>query len=132
MAFTIGMERGIIRVRFQGTMDPEDLDRLATAMFEFEGRTAPVPDRITEFTGLTGTGVLINFNDMLQLAHRRKRSGLQTPIRSALVVALPIHMGYARMFQTLNDHPMVTIRIFETVEAAEAWIFGADTSDPQR
>jgi hypothetical protein len=31
-------------------------------------------------------------------------------------------MGFARMFQILNEHPQVTVRIFEDETSARAWI----------
>jgi len=56
------------------------------------------------------------------LAERRRTVALQHPIRSAIVAPTPVSFGFARMFQTLNDHPQIAISIFSTVEAAEAWL----------
>lgn len=35
-------------------------------------------------------------------------------------------LGYARMFRILNEHPQVTVRIFEDETEARAWLMGAD------
>jgi len=59
---------------------------------------------------------------VLELAAARRARTFPNSFRSALVVAREVQKGYARMFQTLNDHPMVQIRIFEDWEAAERWL----------
>jgi hypothetical protein len=35
------------------------------------------------------------------------------------VATLPVQVGFARMFETLNTNPQIQIQIFATVEAAE-------------
>ena len=46
----------------------------------------------------------------------------RNPFRTALVAVSALQQGYARMFQTLNDHPMITVRVFDSIAAAEAWL----------
>jgi len=40
----------------------------------------------------------------------------------ALLVASPVQYGIAWMFQTLNDHPLVSVEIFHDAAAALAWV----------
>jgi len=57
-----------------------------------------------------------------RLARTRKAFGPRNPFRTALVAVSALQQGYARMFQTLNDHPMITVRVFDSIAAAEAWL----------
>jgi hypothetical protein len=56
------------------------------------------------------------------VAERTRSRPLAAPVLSAIVVSQPVQLGYARMFQTLNEHPRVTMRIFEDVVAAREWL----------
>lgn len=40
--------------------------------------------------------------------------------KSAIIVSTPVQRGMARMFQSLNDNPRITIRIFDDEAAALA------------
>jgi len=61
-------------------------------------------------------------HDVQLLAKRRKASRLRNSVRSAYVVRTRAYFGMVRMFQTLNDHPQIEIRIFAETEEAEAWL----------
>jgi len=43
-------------------------------------------------------------------------------VKSAIVAATPVQVGYARMFQMLNEHPSVTVEIFGDLPTAVAWL----------
>jgi hypothetical protein len=43
-------------------------------------------------------------------------------VKSAIVAATPVQVGYARMLQMMNDHPGVTVEIFDDLPAAIAWL----------
>ncbi|HEU0076693.1 MAG TPA: hypothetical protein VFQ76_03530 [Longimicrobiaceae bacterium] len=111
-----------MRLVLSGTLTPEELGRLADALLEAEGAAAVCPPRVTDLTGLTRFEV--GFDDMFQMARRRRERPPANPIRSAVVASTPVQLGFARMFQTLNDHPQVTLRIFPDLDAALAWAKG--------
>jgi hypothetical protein len=48
-------------------------------------------------------------------------------VRTALVAVTPVQLGIARMFQTLNDHPLIELRVFSDREAAVAWLEELDS-----
>jgi hypothetical protein len=50
---------------------------------------------------------------------------LANPVKTAIVAPKPVHVGFARMFQILTDHPQIIVEVFATVVAAEAWLAGA-------
>lgn len=111
-----------ITVTFSGTITGADIETLFTQVFELEGRLPMTPDRLVDL-GASST-VAIGFADIASAANRRLDVAPANPIRTALVAHTPAQRGYARMFQTLNDHPAVTIEVFEDRASAEAWLKG--------
>lgn len=120
MPFSISSGDAVMRIVLSGTLVPEELVRMADALAEAEGAAAVCPHRVTDLTGLTRFE--IGFNDMSGLARRRRELSPANPIRSAIVAATPVQLGFARMFQTLNDHPQITMRIFPDLDGALAWL----------
>ncbi len=109
-----------MRIVLSGTLTPEDLVRVADAMGEAEDAADVCPHRVTDLSGVTRFD--IGFNDMFELAQRRRRQPPANPVRSAIVASTPVQLGFARMLQTLNDHPQITMRIFPDVDGALAWL----------
>lgn len=120
MPFSISSVDGVMRIVLSGTLVPEQLVRMADALGEAEAVCDVCPHRVTDLTGLARFEV--GFDDMFQLAQRRREMAPGNPIRSAIVAATPVQLGFARMFQTLNDHPWITMRIFPDVDGALAWL----------
>ena len=118
MSYSLTFEQGLIRVVMSGALTGDDLVRLADELSSHEDGAAP--DRVTDMTALTGIDV--GFDEIFALARRRRASELANPVRSALVAATPLQHGFARMYQTLNDHPQITLRIFPDMAAALAWL----------
>ena len=77
---------------------------------------------VTSIATRTRSGTDVGYAEMSVLAERSRARPLNAHVRSALVVAQPVQMGFARMFQILNEHPQVTVRIFEDEMAARVWI----------
>lgn len=120
MPFSISTDDGVMRIVLSGTLTPEELVRLADAMSEAERAVEVCPHRVTDLAGITRFEV--GFDDMSELARRRRQQPPANPVRSALVAATPVQLGMARMLQTLNDHPRITMRIFPDLEGALAWL----------
>ena len=120
MPFSISSGDGIMRIVLSGTLVPEELVRMADALREAEAAAAVCPHRVTDLTDVTRFDV--GFVDMSELAQRRREMSPANPIRSAIVASTPVQLGFARMFQTLNDHPRVTVRIFPDLNGALAWL----------
>jgi hypothetical protein len=64
----------------------------------------------------------VGFPDIFQLAERVRTRPLPNAVRSAIVAAAPVQIGYARMFQMMNEHPSITVEIFGVLPAAVAWL----------
>ena len=125
MPFSISSGGEVIRVVLSGTLAPEELVRVADAMVAAERAAEVCPHRVTDLTGVTRFEV--GFDDMSELARRRRQQPPANPIRSAVVAATPVQLGFARMLQTLNDHPRITMRIFPDLDGALAWLAEAPT-----
>ena len=124
MGFEVAMHGPLLRMRFFDGLTRADLRGLADEMLACEARLPVTPSRLTSLADVTHVDV--GFSEMLAFVERRRAVGPRQPIRSALVVAEAVQFGIARMFQTLNDHPQVTVRIFQDEAAALAWLGEAE------
>lgn len=120
MPFSISTDDGIMRIVLSGVLTSEELVRVADTMGEAEDAAVVCPPRVTDLARVTRFEV--GFEDMFWLARRRREQPPANPIRSAVVATTPVQVGFARMLQTLNDHPWVTMRIFPDADGALAWL----------
>ena len=121
MPLELIVEPGLIRVTLYGVLSVQDLREVAAAAMELE-RTPPIPPRITDMTGVTD--LQIAYPDVHRLAEQRRGLRFPNDFRSAIVVSGPAQLGMARMFQTLNDNPQITIEIFTDAAQALTWVRG--------
>ena len=120
MSVEITVGRDLIRVTFTGVLTGKDLADVAAAADEIERGRDPVPNRLSDLTQVTEMQVA--YPDVKVLADHRRKLSFPNAFKSALVVRTPVQMGMARMFQTLNDNPQITIQIFEDETAALSWL----------
>jgi hypothetical protein len=123
MAVECSYDAPWIRVRFNGAITGADLNDVAGFIRDVESRTSPAPDRVVDIG--VNTTLAIRFGEVAGLADQRRAIVLANPIRTAVVAHSAAQQGYARMFQTLNDHPLITIQVFRDLAAAEAWLRGS-------
>jgi hypothetical protein len=124
MTFRMSFEGPTLMIHFAGTLTPADLEALGDAILAVEEEGTYTPHRLTDLREITEP--MVGYAEMAQLAERSRNRRLAAPIRSAILVGQPVQLGLARMFQILNDHPQITLRIFEDEGAARAWIAGGD------
>ena len=120
MAYAMTMDGALLRIRLYETLSDEDLRGLADEVLQLEANCVSTPARVTDLTGLQRINV--GFREMLAFVERRRASPPRQPIRSALIVATDAQYGIARMFQTLNDHPLVSVEIFRSESDALDWV----------
>jgi hypothetical protein len=106
--------------RLFGVLTPDDLVTLAAEIERLEDAAACCKDRIADCTALDE--VEISFPDVLLLANRRLARTFTRRVKSAVIARKPVHIGFARMFQTLNEHPQIDIRIVASMDEALKWI----------
>jgi hypothetical protein len=120
MAVDITFDGSWARLTFSGELTSSDLLDAIGAVLELESRVTPAPHRLVDLG--PSTTVAIGFGDVAQLTALRRSIPPPNPIRTALVCHTPAQQGFARMFQTLNDHPLVTVAVFPDHARAEAWL----------
>ena len=120
MAVDIELKANVLHVTMSGVLTDADFTTIGTTVEDFEAGLDIVPPRICDMSAVTR--IDIGFDEVWALAHRRQQSDLRNNIRTALVVQTLVQRGIARMFQTLNDHPLVNIRIFDDTESALEWL----------
>ncbi|HEY7728303.1 MAG TPA: hypothetical protein VID50_07590 [Candidatus Eisenbacteria bacterium] len=119
MPFEIAIQGGIFRARLFGVVTGEDLVRFADEAGAMED-AAPAPmDRVADITEVESFE--ITYSDVLALAIQRRARRFDRPVRSALIAREPVEVGFARMFQTLNDNPQIEMRVVEDLEEALRW-----------
>ena len=120
MAVRFEHDGPIFVIRLFGTVEPADLKTIADEVIAMESRVAEAPPRLADFRDVDD--VKIGFVEMFAFAERGTSRPLSNPVRSALIVGQPLQLGFARMFETLNTHPMVTVRIFDDETSARGWL----------
>jgi regulation of enolase protein 1 (concanavalin A-like superfamily) len=118
----LSIQDGILHVSLTGVVSDADLRETAGRLEELERSEETVPHRITHLD--EATRIELTFADLWELAKRRRALSLPNRIKSAIIAPDPVHVGFARMFQTLNDHPLIEIAIFPDSESAVKWIGG--------
>lgn len=110
----------IFWIRFSGTVSGGDLMDIVSAFEKMEGEQAVTPHRISDLSEVTE--MKVGFEDILALASQRRTKHFPNSFKSAIVACNEAQTGFARMFQTLNTNPRITIRIFPDAQSALAWI----------
>jgi len=109
-----------LRFDFVDVVTNQDFADLAARVEALEFQCAVVPHRISDL-GKT-TGLNLGFPAIFAFTERRKTLRFRNAFKSAIVAPQTVHVGVARMFQTLNQHPQIAVEIFPDLASAQAWI----------
>jgi hypothetical protein len=120
MPFTIDASQPILRITFSGILTNQDLLDLGKEAARIESGYPVVPHRLTTMRAVER--VEINFQGVLALATERLKLTFPNMFKSAIVAGDVVHYGFARMFETLNDHPQIVIAIFQDEPEALRWL----------
>ena len=116
-----------VECKLLGLLTDEDLLALAREVEKLESEAPMTPHRITDMTEVTA--VNCQFDGMERMVRLRRAANLKNPIRSAIIATQTIQYGFARMFQTLNDNPRITINLFQDETTALAWLRAAPAGE---
>jgi len=130
MPYAMRMEGPILRLEFTGTFTNADLSRGAVEMADFEEATKVIPHRIADLRPVAR--VEIDFVGVFALAEARRRRRYQNSFKTAIIATDVVRYGFARMFQTLNDHPQIVIAIFGDEPSAREWLALPDFEAPRK
>lgn len=120
MPYTITVENQVIRVVLTGRITSNDLVALVAESKNYEHNVDVIPHRITDMTAIEE--LAIHYPDISALAATRGQCRFPNTFKSAIIARNAHHLGYARMFQTLNHNPQIVVRIFPDEAAANEWI----------
>ena len=121
MAVDISYDGEWIHITFGDAITAADLTAVIHHVIDLEGRLAVTPDRLVDL-GPSTTTLAIGYSDISNVVQARRATAPANPIRTAVIAHSAVQQGYARMFQTLNDHPSITIAVFSDRAAAQAWL----------
>lgn len=120
MAYTFDSSKNIWRVTFSGTLTGGDLNGVLKQLAELDRTRPTVPNRFVDLTQVEG--VAIGYPDMDHFTRGRREYTLANKVKTALVTSNSIQYGFARMFQTLLNHPQVSVRLFDDEKDALDWL----------
>ena len=120
MAYQIAIDNGTLVITMTGTLTRSDLEALATDVITLERDGTYTPSRVADMRDLAD--IAIGFPEMSRFAEISRNRPLERPVRTGIVVANTLQRGFARMFQILNEHPQVTVAIFDDATVARAWV----------
>jgi len=120
MPFDLKITDGIIYVHCHGYLTIEDLQKMVNVAGQIEATSPVTPDRLIDLTHVSE--IDITFAGMSDIAAVRRRAHLKNPVNSAIVAPKAALYGFARMFQTLNDNPSITVQLFRDLDSGLAWL----------
>jgi len=130
MSFEIRTDLPVIEVRIFGTFTNDDLEHIAIEARRIECTESPVRHRLTDTREVTK--LECDFRGISAFADDRRRCAFGNAFKSAIIAPDVAHYGFARMFQTLNDHPKISIAIFPDEETARTWLAADGVDLPAR
>jgi hypothetical protein len=133
MPFDLTVVDGIICLTFNGALSSDDLWRVSDLYAKIEAESKVSPDRMADISLVDK--VELDFGAVEAVAAVRRGTMLKNKVKSAILAPKPVLYGFARMFQTLNDNPQITMELFRDKESCWAWLMAgrdADLGDSKR
>ena len=115
----------IVFVTFPETLSDNDFRLMNEEIESVEDEYSKVPNFIVSLTNVKKFNG--NFYSVQELAKQRAAKTFPNNILEAILVNNDFQMGFARMYQTVNDNPQLTIKIFRDEAKAIEWIKTNDT-----
>ena len=120
MPYTLTLEPAFVRIVLHGALIPQDLHTLADELAAIDMQQAVAPHRLIDMRPVTAP--YLTYPDIQGYIARREAQPLANAVKVAVVASRPIHLGFARMYQNLNQRPQMAVEVFATVEVAETWL----------
>ena len=120
MPITTDYQGEFIVIKMSGSVSLPELLEHAERIAAIEASQAVTSHRITIFP--KGLVCDLSFPELHAFAAKRRAAPLKNPVKSAIVAGDAVQFGFARMYQTLNEHPNLRVEIFQSEEPAFAWL----------
>ena len=113
-------KNNILSVIFPEILSDKDFRLINEEIENIEKQYSAVPNFIVNLKNVdTFTG---DYRSIQKLAVQREEKKFPNTILEAIVVSNDFQLGFARMYQTFNNNPQVTIKIFKDEAKAIEWI----------
>jgi hypothetical protein len=129
MSYALRMEGETLKIEFSGTFTNKDLSQGEIDVEELEQSSVVIPHRIADLRPVER--LEIDFAGVLALAEARRWRQFKNPFKTAIIAPDLASYGFARMYQTLNDHPQIVIAIFRGEAEAANWLRLPDLKPPK-
>lgn len=126
MSYTLQFADGLMVLTFTAELTPEACRRVVEDIAVLEKSLERTPNRLVDISLIQRFGV--GYPDFESMANARRALPPKNPIRSAVVAPHDLQFGIGRMFETLNQHPLVTTAVFRNRETALAWLKESPTA----
>jgi hypothetical protein len=120
MPYILNMEPTFLRIVLHGALTYQDLHALADDLAAIDMQQAVAPHRLIDMRAVIAP--YLTYPDVQAYTARRQAYPLVNAVKLAIVAPRPIHLGFARMYQNLNQRPQMVIETFATLADAEAWL----------
>lgn len=109
----------LLWIEISGMPDDQFLDELNQVTRETEERLTRC-HRVVDLSSCIE--IRLRFETMHSVAKMRQARTFPNSFRSAIIAPRVVHLGFARMYQTILNHPQIEVQIFEALEPALAWL----------
>lgn len=130
MPYHLDLDGPFIRIAFSGVLTGRNLREVADELRSHESALGMIPDRLVDMSEVVATSG--TFEVAILAARVRSVQRFPNTFRSALVSPRVEVRGFARIFRILNRNPQIVVEVFETVEAAAAWLKDGRYDRPER
>ena len=127
VAFDSKIAQGIVCLTFRGHVTAEDIREMVNVLTKIETEARVSPDRMADLSLIEG--ISLNFSAITNYAAARRNAPLKNKVKAAIVAPHPLQYGFARMFQTLNVNPDISMEIFIDQASGLAWIAAGNGCD---
>jgi hypothetical protein len=120
VGYTIYANVKIRRVAFSGTMTNRDILELGERIRKTSDGDLVKLNGLIDLRELTN--IDMNFSVVSTFAAALRRRSLSNKVKVAILGNRPIQYGFARMLQSLLNHPQVEVEVFENENDAFDWL----------
>lgn len=120
MAYSMQEEGNVLRAEFSGALSGSELHAFLDEVDAQLGPRDSWPHNLLDLRRVDLSS--LGFGDVMSIAKRRESITPPNAIRTAILADSPTLIGFARMFQSLNHNPNITIQVFSDLAAAETWL----------
>lgn len=110
----------ILRVTYVGEVTQDDVFAIGMKAGEYDRGCAVFPDRLINLLPMTGGQV--GYREISDFVATRRRIKFPNSYKCAVVAGSDLQRGFARMVQTLLEHPQIQLEIFADIKSAEEWL----------